>query len=96
MKPTLLISLLVFSISQSAFAVSAKKSLSISDYLEISCENVVKKTSDDLFLKQLKNKLLKIHKANGNNSSINSICDELGEAQFSRLMEDEHLLFEKK
>lgn len=96
MKTQQYVSLLIFALCLSVNAQSPKKSMGMNDYLEISCENIVKKDTQDLFLKQLKNKLAKIHKANGSNSSLNSICEDLGDAQFSRLMEDEFLLFEKK
>lgn len=95
----LFVSLMIFTLGFSSHAVEttqAPKKLGINEYMEISCENIVKKETQDLFLKQLKNKLAKIHKGNGHNSSLNNICEDLGEAQFSRLMEDEFLLFEKK
>lgn len=93
------VSLMIFALGFSLYAaetIQIPKKLGINDYMEISCENIVKKDTQDLFLKQLKTKLAKINRANGNNSSLNNICEDLGEAQFSRLMEDEFLLFEKK
>lgn len=90
------VSLLIIFLSIPTLAVTTKKPLGINDYLEISCEVFIKKETNDLFLKQLKNKLTKIHRASGSESSLDNICQDLGEAQFSRLMEDEYLLFEKK
>lgn len=93
------VSLMIFALVLTSHAAETKqvpKKMGISDYLLISCENLIKKETQDQFLNQLKNKLAKIHKANGSHLALNTICEDLGEAQFSRLMEDEHLLYEKK
>ncbi len=96
MKMQYLFMLIISTLCLCVSAQTPKKSVGINEYLEIPCETIVKKDSNDQFLKQLKNKLAKIHKGNNTTTSLNSICDELGDAQFSRLMEDEFLLFEKK
>lgn len=73
------------------------QSVGVDKYLPLSCEEILKKEHKDAFLKQLKNKLQKIQRSQlDSNESQLKVCDQLGEAQFSRLMEDEFLIFDKK
>lgn len=73
------------------------ESTGVDKYMALSCEEIIKKEHKDSFLKQLKNKLQKIQRAQAaNDESTIKVCDQLGEAQFSRLMEDEYLVFDKK
>lgn len=92
MKKIMLLTLLSL-LSLNLYAQSA----GVDKYLPLSCEEILKKEHKDAFLKQLKNKLQKIQRAQlDSNESQQKVCDQLGEAQFSRLMEDEFLIFDKK
>ena len=92
MKKLALITLLSL-LSLNLFA----QSTGVEKYLPLTCEEILKKDHKDQFLKQLKFKLQKIQRSQPESvDGTIKICDQLGEAQFSRLMEDEYLIFDKK
>ncbi len=83
----------VFMLSFLVISLANAKIAGVKDvdhYLKTDCREMAKNKQADPFLNKLKKKLEKLAESQQTNAL--KFCDDLGEAQYSRLLEDEYLL----
>ncbi len=94
---------LFFTLTLALTVLSANThALNLDQYLETSCSEVHLKKQTEPFLKKVQDKLKSIEQTKiregvelKNSKNVSGVCEFLGDAQFSRLLEDESLFFDK-